>query len=164
MAPHHLKAFTIMELIVVVIVIGALASLAIPQWTLAVKNDNRENLKLQLITIHSAQMIRKAKTGFYWPPFDGSNRYISEINFELDLKIRQLSGSVLSCRADLCDGNINHTLEFMCEAMGFGCVCRSIQNRLCKPLDGCKRCFQLVRYVGNKFPLGGLAGSHPFHH
>ncbi|MFA5261292.1 MAG: prepilin-type N-terminal cleavage/methylation domain-containing protein, partial [Candidatus Omnitrophota bacterium] len=68
------KAFTIVELIVVVIVMGAIAGFAIPNYTRSVENAHYQDALLQLKAIHSAQQIYKARSGQYWPT-DGSTHY-----------------------------------------------------------------------------------------
>jgi type IV pilus assembly protein PilE len=89
------KAFTIMELMVVVIIVGIMAAFAIPSYTKAVQRADEKQVIINLRTIATAQEIYKAQYGKYWPVVyatPGVNHGISEINSDLKLSI-QTSGT-----------------------------------------------------------------------
>ncbi|HOY09884.1 MAG TPA: type II secretion system protein [Candidatus Omnitrophota bacterium] len=89
------KAFTIVELIVVVVVMGAIAGFAIPNYTRSVENAHYQDAVLQLKAIHSAQQIYKARSGQYWPT-DGSTHYAYDMNNDLNLNLIE-DGITFSC-------------------------------------------------------------------
>ncbi len=89
------KAFTIVELIVVVIVMGAIAGFAIPNYTRSVENAHYQDAVLQLKAIHSAQQIYKARSGQYWPT-DGSTHYAYDMNNDLNLNLIE-DGITFTC-------------------------------------------------------------------
>ena len=89
------NAFTIVELIVVVIIMGAIAGFAIPNYTRSVENAHYQDAILQLKAVYSAQQIYKARSGQYWPT-DGSVHYATDINNDLNLSLIE-DGIAFSC-------------------------------------------------------------------
>lgn len=71
-----------MELIIVTIIIGIMAAFAIPSYQKAVEKSYERTAYLNLMTVHAAQTIHKAKTGTW---LSGSG--IAEINAALGLNI-----------------------------------------------------------------------------
>lgn len=59
----HKKAFTLIELIVVVIVLGAITALAATAYQKTVTIQSIKRLRNDLITFHGAQAMYRAKTG-----------------------------------------------------------------------------------------------------
>ena len=106
------KAFTITELIVVVIIMGAIAGFAIPNYTRSVENAHYQDAMLQLKAIHSAQQIYKARSGQYWPT-DGSTHYATDINNDLNLNLIE-DGVAFNCSSS------DPAAGFSCQAIRDG--------------------------------------------
>lgn len=87
----HIKdhAFTLTEILVVVIIIGVMASFTIPNYTKSIERSHRRDAETQLKTIWSANQIYRAQNGAYWPPDDngGAGYDITAINSTLGLGI-----------------------------------------------------------------------------
>jgi len=87
-----LTAFSLIELMIVVIILGILVAVAIPQYTRAIErsHDNEAINNLQLIV--AAQKIYFLKNGNYWPglcPGGGSEDGIDSINTNLGLDLTE---------------------------------------------------------------------------
>lgn len=80
------KAFTIMEIMVVMIILGAVAAYAIPNYVRSVRQSHQSDAIMQLSAIHSANQIYRARSGDYWPNTGGSFN-IGDINTNLSLEI-----------------------------------------------------------------------------
>ena len=84
-----------MEIMIVVITVGAIAAFAIPNFTKSVEQSHRTDATNQLTAIYSAQQIYQAQTGNYWPQSTSSQDVIL-INSNLKLNIIQ-NGMTYSC-------------------------------------------------------------------
>lgn len=80
-----LRAFTIMEILIVVIILGIIAAFAIPNYGRSVAQSHLQDAIMQLSAIRTANQIYYARTGAYWPPSGTKN--VSEINSSLSLNI-----------------------------------------------------------------------------
>lgn len=85
----HLKnnqlAFTLMELMVVMIIIGVIAAIAVPNFNKVVEQSHESDATTQLMAIHAANQIRLAQTGSYWPTTTTNG--LTVINSTLGLNI-----------------------------------------------------------------------------
>lgn len=61
------KAFTVLELVVVVIMIATIASLALPKYSKTIDRAHCDNAVMQLRAIHATNEIYNAQEGNYWP-------------------------------------------------------------------------------------------------
>ncbi|MDP2654543.1 MAG: hypothetical protein Q8Q08_11025 [Candidatus Omnitrophota bacterium] len=83
------KSFTIMEIMVVIVIIGAVAGFAIPNYVKTVERAHEQDATTQLSAIHSANNIYRANNGRYWPldtgtyPLNGA----TSINTSLGLSV-----------------------------------------------------------------------------
>jgi len=87
----HKKAFTLIELIVVVIVLGAITALAATAYQKTVTIQSIKRLRNDLITLHGAQAMYRTKTGSGFPlsctDTDISMACTDAINSQLDVQI-----------------------------------------------------------------------------
>ena len=90
------KAFTMMEVMVVVIILSVMASFAIPNFTRTIERTHRDDAINQLIAINSANRIYRARNGRYWPP-DTSTYNLGQINDNLGLNVIA-NGMTYTCR------------------------------------------------------------------
>ena len=81
---NSLKAFTLIELIVVVVVISMVAAFAIPNYQKAIRRAHERNAILHLTTIHGANEIFRAGNREYWIDPDAD---LAEINAGLSINI-----------------------------------------------------------------------------
>lgn len=93
-------AFTILELILVVIVIGIIAAFAIPSMDKALEKSRYRRMRLNLLTIHSALEIYKARNGTYPPT---SALTLAQLNSLLNLSIT--NGDIGICTYDPLGGS-----------------------------------------------------------
>lgn len=98
------KAFTIMELMVVVIVVGVIAAFAIPNYTKANNRAEERQMIVNLRSIISAQEIYKAQNGSYWPAgayaVPTGNQGLPQLNTDLKLNIISDSKYTYVCSSD----------------------------------------------------------------
>jgi len=59
------KAFTLVEILIVVVILGILAAIVVPQFTSATEEARSGNLESQVKTIDSALELFRARTGSY---------------------------------------------------------------------------------------------------
>jgi prepilin-type N-terminal cleavage/methylation domain-containing protein len=88
---NNKKGFSIMELIIVVVIIGVLASFAIPKYTRTVERSIMNDAVVQLQSIHSALLIENAQRGqgTYLDSSAecGGSCNLSQLNTELNINI-----------------------------------------------------------------------------
>lgn len=59
------KAFTLVEILIVVVILGILAAIVVPQFTTATQDAQGGNIQTQLSTIQQAMELYKAKNNSY---------------------------------------------------------------------------------------------------
>ena len=89
------KAFTIMEILIVVIIVGIIAAFAIPNYGTSVAQSHLQDAIMQLSAIRTANQVYRAKTGSYWPTVAGA-KLVGEINSSLSLNIIE-NGMTYTC-------------------------------------------------------------------
>lgn len=80
------KGYTLVEVIFVVVVLGVIAGLAIPQYSKSVQRMNEERAVTQLYAIHAATNIYRARNLEYLDT-GGATESLSYINSNLKLAI-----------------------------------------------------------------------------
>ena len=78
------QGFTLLELLVSLVVIGAVSAVAIPNYYNAIEKGRLNEARVNLAAIHAGEKLYKAKTGGYWGP--GATN-ITNINTQLNLDI-----------------------------------------------------------------------------
>lgn len=92
-------AFTIMELMVVIVIIGVLAAIALPNYTRTIERSRLQDATTQLTTVHAAEQVYAARSGgTYWPS-DGAAHGVAEINTTLGVNLIE-NGMAFSCTGD----------------------------------------------------------------
>lgn|SRR3989338_2438840 len=137
---HIKKAFTIMEVMTVVIIVGVIAVFAIPNFSKTMEKSYEQDALTQLTAIHAAQDIYRAQTGAYWSP--GVTYDVTAINSNLGLSIME-NGMQYTCYDDLSGG-------YFCFAIplsGSGSFCVTLtedalsatnpKNPVVGPAEGC---------------------------
>jgi general secretion pathway protein G len=66
------KAFTLVEILIVVVILGILAAIVVPQFTSATQDSQAGNIKSQLGTLQRQIELFQAKTNAY-PTFTGAD-------------------------------------------------------------------------------------------
>ncbi|MDD5506378.1 MAG: prepilin-type N-terminal cleavage/methylation domain-containing protein [Candidatus Omnitrophica bacterium] len=80
------KSFSLIELIVVVVIIGILAALALPGFGTSKERVLDKEAKANLALIQAAEKIYKMESGFYYPS-SGSTNVIADINTYLRVNL-----------------------------------------------------------------------------
>ena len=80
--------FTLVEIMVVIIIIGVLATIAIPNYSKTVDRSRLQDAMQQLTTLHAANMIYRAQsgTGYLAATYSGSTA-VRDINENLGINI-----------------------------------------------------------------------------
>lgn len=90
------SAFTLVEVMIVLIIIGAISALALPKFTRSVSIAKERRALNNLYLIHSAQLTYLKHNGAYWPP-SGPVENLASINTNLSLNILA-DGDTYTCR------------------------------------------------------------------
>jgi prepilin-type N-terminal cleavage/methylation domain-containing protein len=85
--------FTILEIMVVVILIGIIASFAIPNFNKAIAKSHERDMVMQLTAVHAANQIYNANSGDYW---NASTSNLATINANLGINIVSNDGTVFT--------------------------------------------------------------------
>lgn len=90
------RAFTLVELMVVLIIMGVVAGLAMPRYTRSVAIAKERRALNNLYMIHAAEINYRKYNGVYWPPA-GPLENLAAINANLVLNILA-DGDTYTCR------------------------------------------------------------------
>lgn len=94
--------FTLIELLVVVLIIGILASVALPQYKKAVEKSRNTQLKTILSSVNQAQQIYRLANGTFTTDFE---------NLSLDLPLTPSNGMVCGMAAHHDSGRKGNNFE-----------------------------------------------------
>lgn len=89
-------AFTLVEVIIVMVIIGVIAGLALPRYARSVSIAKERRALNNLYMIHAAEINYKKYNGVYWPPA-GPLENLAAINTNLVLNILA-DGDTYTCR------------------------------------------------------------------
>ena len=106
------KAFTLIELIAVVIIVAIVAAFAIPNYTKTIERAHLKDATGNLIAVHAAQQVRYSEQGKYWPE-SATTVDLASINTNLKLNI------IAQSMTYTCTGNATGT-TFTCDAVRSG--------------------------------------------
>ncbi len=84
---YKLKGFTLIELVTVLVVIGVLAGLALPQFSVTRERALDKDAKSNVSLIQAAEKIYRMERSTYYPDPVGSTGNISNINEYLKLSL-----------------------------------------------------------------------------
>jgi prepilin-type N-terminal cleavage/methylation domain-containing protein len=90
------KAFTIMELMTVVVIVGVMAAFAVPNFARTMDASHEQDAVTQLTLIHAANHFRHTQEGTYWPATIAEGDSIDEINTALSLSLMN-TGVAYTC-------------------------------------------------------------------
>lgn len=82
-------AFTLLEVLIVVVMLGILAALAIPMYTDAVDKQKGLATINNLQTIIAAEKIYRINKGSFWPPSGWLDASYNQINNNLSIQITE---------------------------------------------------------------------------
>src|SRR5690349_25022867 len=71
MRSHVRKAFTLVEILIVVVILGILAAIVVPQFTNATQDAQAGNIQTQLDTINNQVELYAARHNGQYPDFTG---------------------------------------------------------------------------------------------
>ena len=84
--------FTLMELMVVVIIVGAIAAFAIPNYNKSIQKAHERDMLAQLTSIHAANLLYRSYAGKYWYAA-GDPQNLVAINSALSINIIANAGT-----------------------------------------------------------------------
>ena len=118
------KAFSLVEIFVVVIILGVLAAMAIPSYIVGMSRTYARDAMDNLLAIQSAQLTYKQINAAYYSNSD-TNDHTSEINSALQLNITPSGGTIYYC---------NSALTLGCYASRTGAGAFTIELNLTLPI------------------------------
>lgn len=83
------KSYTLTEILVVIVIIGILAALAMPNYNAIKEKTMNREIKASLSLIQAAEKIYRLEQGFYYPRPAGTVSTVSDINNNLKLSLPQ---------------------------------------------------------------------------
>lgn len=82
------KAFTLLEVVVVMIIVAVLASIALPRYNKTVDRSLEDSAILNLKSIHAANEVYESRSGGYYPGVENAtSASLTEINANMGLSI-----------------------------------------------------------------------------
>jgi len=77
---HNVRGFTLMEIIVVIAILGALAALAIPRFTGVLANSQNNTDQANIRIVESAVELYRAEKGDLDPAVDTFDELVAKLN------------------------------------------------------------------------------------
>lgn len=98
-SPQKNRAFTLMELIIVTVIIGIIAAFAIPNYKKALARQQVKRLLVTTNLIAGAQEIYKTRNGRYWCDSSPACSNLGNINSAMGINIIAETGVVYTTNA-----------------------------------------------------------------
>lgn len=117
-SPVRFSGFTLMEITVTIIIIGILASIALPNYSKTVEVAHVNDATVNALALHAAQMAYRSEFAGFYPPGVGTEADLNVINNDLGLSIIA-NGFNYSCTSSVPDAQ-GHPTQFICEASRVG--------------------------------------------
>ena len=115
------NAFSLVEILIVLVVLGILIALALPNYRISKERALDKEAKAALSFIRAAEKVHKMEHGFYYP-HNSTTSDVAEINanLKLDFPISSVNWAITvcgmagceSCRARRNDGTRTWSLNF----------------------------------------------------
>ena len=131
MLRENKNAFTLIEIMIVIIILGIVAGFGLPKYNKAMEDAREKNATTQLLTIQSAQNLYYSKAGKYWVPAT-NEATLDDINNNLAIGI--IGGAATYCCETQAD-----TTTYACHA-DFGTYSLDISETDAEPIDGTYSC------------------------
>lgn len=106
------KAFTLVEIIMVIIVLSVLTSLALPRYFKTMEKGREDDARAQLRAIYASEQMYRSRAGSYWPADIGAPYSKAVIDSALGLSIVE-SGMTFKCKGT----NTSSPNGFKCSAL-----------------------------------------------
>lgn len=129
MQPLLKKAFTLMEMMAVVVIVGVIALFAIPNFSKTMEGSYEQNAGTQLTSIHAANNIYNAQNGTYWPVDASPTHTVTDINTNLSMSIME-NGMTYNCSCTSFNGATSVCDAYACTATRGSCVITVTNNSL----------------------------------
>lgn len=94
-------AFTLVEIFVVIIILGVLAAVAVPNYMVGLSRTYARDAMDNLLAIQAAQSIYKQANASYYDTLTSSD-HTADINTNLQLNITPSGGTIYYIRTGLC--------------------------------------------------------------
>jgi len=91
------NAYTLMEIVVVIVLIGLVAAFGLPKYTKAIRRGHERDMINQLVALHAMNYVYQARNGHF---YQGTNENLSQVNSALGMKLN-LTGKVLNYSSPL---------------------------------------------------------------
>ena len=131
------EGFTIIELMVVLVIIGVLASLAIPGFSRTKERAFDKEARITLDLIVAGEKMYRAKIGFYYPSSGTVGESAIEDNLQLDLSsssweynITGLGGTNFNATAAR-SGSVSWSRQWLVNATLVNATCTPTCGSLC---------------------------------
>ncbi len=123
------NGFTLIELIVVIVIIGIIASFAVPGYQKTITRARAKDAVLNMMAIDASEQVYKSMYGNFWP--DAVGQDVDDINENLGLNIVE-NGMTYSCWVLLGTG-------YVCTATSddSSCVVSTISGSTLTCTEGC---------------------------
>jgi len=98
----HTGAYTIMEIMVVVVLIGIIAAFALPTYTDSLRKSHESDIESQLEILHAANFVYFAERGRTWrtSPRNSWETDLAVINTTLNIQLLSTDGTTFRYRGD----------------------------------------------------------------
>ena len=123
---------TVVELIMVVVIMGAISGFAIPNYVKSVETAHVREAEMHLRNIHAAQKLRRIHFGLYYP-MDTSMYGVADINGALRLNLIE-NGLTYTCTGN---GPLSDTYSCSADRDGGGYTLTVTQDPLSSSNPSC---------------------------